>query len=104
MLRKKCAEVVLRALSSWEVEGSSSLVQCNILFVQIFHIVVFMKRIFVDPLLKLLPRSHSVLRRGRSGYEITSPRSHSLTLSIILMSTFCFVTINESCIFLVSNH
>ena len=82
MLRNKCAKVVLRAPSSWEVEGSSSLVQCNILFVQIFHIVFFMKRIFVDPLPKLLPRSHSVLHRGRSGYEITSLRSHSLTHSL----------------------
>ena len=79
MLRNKCAKVVLRVLSSWEVEGGSSLVQYKILFVQIFHIVFFMKRIFVYPLPKLVRRSHSVLRHGRSGYEIISLRSHSLS-------------------------
>ena len=50
-----------------------------------------MKHIFVDPPPKFVPRSHSVLRRGRSGYEITSlPSSHSL--SQLLIYTFCFIT------------
>ena len=86
MLRNKCAKFVFRAQwlvtvsSSWQVVGDSSLVQCKTRFVQIFHIFFFMEHIFCDPPLKLVPRSHSVLRRGRSGYEISSPFSltHSL--------------------------
>ena len=86
MLRNKCAKFVFRAQwlvtvgSSWEVVGDSSLVQCKTRFVQIFHIFFFMEHIFVDPHPKLVPRSRSVLRRGRSGYEIMSPFSltHSL--------------------------
>ena len=88
MWRNKCAKFVFRAQwlvtvgSSWEVVGDSSLVQCKTRFVQIFHIFFFMEHIFVDPSPKLVPRSRSVLRRGRSGYEITS--TFSLThLSII---------------------
>ena len=57
----------------------SSLVQCKTRFVQIFHIFFLMKHIFVDPLPNLVPRSHSVLRCGRSGYDITYPLlTHSL--------------------------
>ena len=86
ILRNKCAKFVFRAQwlvtvgSSWEVVGDSSLVQYKTRFVQIFHIFFFMEHIFVDPPPKLVPRSRSVLRRGRSGYEITSPFSltHSL--------------------------
>ena len=86
MLRKKCAKFVFRAQwlvtvgSSWEVVGDRLLVQCKTRFVQIFHIFFFMEHIFGDPPLKLVPRSRSVLRRGRSGYEITCPFSltHSL--------------------------
>ena len=59
-----------------------------------------MKHFLVDPGPILVPRSHSVLRLGRSGYEITSP--FSLTLSIIYeYLLFCH---SENCIVLVSNH
>ena len=86
MLRNKCAKFVFRAQwlvtvgSSWEVVGDRLLVQCKTRFVQIFHIFFFMEHIFGDPPIKLVPRSRSVLRRGRSGYEITCPFSltHSL--------------------------
>ena len=85
MLRNKYAKVVLRAQwfstvkGSWEVVGDSSLVQYKTRFGQIFHIVFFMKHIFVDPTPNLAPRSRSVLRRGRSGYKITYPLlAHSL--------------------------
>ena len=86
ILRNKCAKFVFRAQwlvtvgSSWEVVGDSSLVQCKTRFVQIFYVFFFIEHIFVDPPPKLVPRSRSVLRRGRSGYEITSPFSltHSL--------------------------
>ena len=66
--------------SSWQVVGGSSLVQYKTRFVQIFHIFFFVEHIFVDPPPKLVPRSRSVLRRGRSGYEIMFPFSltHSL--------------------------
>ena len=49
MSRNKCVKVVLRAQwlvtveGSWETVGDSSLVQCKICFVQIFHIFFFMK-------------------------------------------------------------
>ena len=98
MLRNKCAKVVLRAQwfvtveGSWEVVGDSSLVQYKTRFGQIFHIVFFMKHIFFDP--PLAPRSRPVLRRGRSGYEITSLPSHSL--SQLFMNTFCFVTMRAA--------
>ena len=86
ILRNKCAKFVFRAQwlvtvgSSWEVVGDSSLVQCKTRFVQIFYVFFFIEHIFVDPPPKLVPRSRSVLCRGRSGYEITSPFSltHSL--------------------------
>ena len=58
--------------SSWEVVGDSSLVQCKTSYFQIFHMFFFMRQIFVDPPPKLVPRSRSVLRRGRFGYKITS--------------------------------
>ena len=97
MWRNKCVKVVLRAQwlvtveGSWEVVGDSSLVQCKTRFVQIFHIFFFMKQIFVDPPPKLVPRSRSFLRRGRFGYKITSPPSHSLSQLFIYI--FCFVTV-----------
>ena len=89
MLRNKCAKFVFRAQwlvtvgSSWEVVGDSSLVQCKTRFVQIFHIFFFMKHIFGDPPPKLVLRSRSVLRRGRSGYEITSPFSFTHSLNYL---------------------
>ena len=46
-----------------------------------------MKHIFVDPPPKFVSRSHAVLRRGRSGYEITS-LSSSHSLSQLLIYTF----------------
>ena len=105
MLRNKCAKFVFRAQwlvtvgSSWEVVGDSSLVQYKTRFVQIFHIFFFMEHIFVDPPPKLVPRSRPVLRRGRSGYEITLRLpSHSLTLSLsqLFMNTLRFVTIKAA--------
>ena len=96
MLKNKCVIVVLRAQwlvtieGSWEKVGDSSLVQCKTRFGQIFHIFFSMKQIFVDPSPKLVTRSCSVLRRGRFGYKITSPPSHSL--SQLFMNTFCFIT------------
>ena len=98
MLRNKRAKVVLRAQwfvtveGSWEVVGDSSLVQYKTRFGQIFHIVFFMKHIFFDP--PLPPRSRPVLRRGRSGYEITSLPSHSL--SQLFINIFCFVTMRAA--------
>ena len=59
--------------------------QCKTHLVHIFHIFFFVNHIFVYPLPNLVPRSHSVLRRGGSGYEITSLPSHSL--SQLLMDT-----------------
>ena len=100
MLRNKCAKFVFRAQwlvtvgSSWEVVGDSSLVQCKTRFAQIFHIFFFTTHIFVDPPSKLVPRSRSVLRRGRFGYNITSPPSHSL--SQFVMNTFCFITMRAA--------
>ena len=79
--------------SSWEVVGDSSLVQYKTRFVQIFHIFFFMEHIFVDPPPKLVPRSRSVLRRGRSGYEITSP--FSLTLDRKTVCIFSYSSTRE---------
>ena len=87
--------------------------QCKTRFVQIFHIFFFMKHIFVDSPSKLVRRSHSVLRRGRSGYENTGVYEHGITtitrlpLSRLTHSLnysyeyllFCY---NYSCIVLVS--
>ena len=95
MLRNKCAKFVFRAQwlvtvgSSWEVVGGSSLVQCKTRFLQIFHTFFFMKHIFVDPPNKLVPRSRSVLRRGRSGYEITSPFSLTHSLNYLWIPFVC---------------
>ena len=106
MLRNKCVKVVLRA--QWLVTIEGSPVQCKTRFVQIFHIFFFMKYIFVDSPSNLVPRSHSVLRRGRSGYENTGVYKHGITtitrlplslltrFSIILMNTFCFVIIRAA--------
>ena len=100
MLRNKCVKVVLRAQwlvtveGSWEKVGDSSLVQCKTRFVQIFHMFFFMKQIFVDPPPKFVPRSRSVLRRGRFGNKITSPHSHSL--SQLFINIFCFVTMRAA--------
>ena len=69
MLRNKCVKVVLRA--HWLVTIEGSLEQCKTRFVQIFHIFFFMKH--------LVPRSHSFLRRGRSGYENTGVYEHGIT-------------------------
>ena len=77
MLRNKCVKVVLRV--QWLVTIEGSLVQCKTRFVQIFHIFFFMKHIFVDSPSKLVRRSHSVLRRGRSGYENTDVYEHGIT-------------------------
>ena len=54
-----------------------------------------MKHIFVDPPPKFVSRSHAVLRRGRSGYEITS-LSSSHSLSQLLIYTFCFITMRAA--------
>ena len=95
MLRNKCAKFVFRAQwlvtvgSSWEVVGGSSLVQCKTRFLQIFHTFFFMEHIFVDPPHKLVPRSRSVLRRGRSGYEITSPFSLTHSLNYLWIPFVC---------------
>ena len=103
MFRRKCAKVVFRVQwlvtvgSSWEVVGDSSLVQCKTRFVQIFHIFFFMKQIFVDPPPKFVPRSRSVLRRGRFGYKITTTPSHSP--SQLFTNTFCFIAM-EAALFL----
>ena len=67
------AQWLVTVEGSWEKVGDSSLVQCKTRFVQIFHIFFLMKHIFVDPLPNLVPRSYSVLRRGRSGYDNTYP-------------------------------
>ena len=102
MLRNKCAKLVFRAQwlvtvgGSWEVVGDGSVVQCKTHFVQIFHIFFFMEHIFGDPPLKLVPRFRSVLRRGRSGYEIMSPFSLTHSLSQLFMNTLCFVTIKAA--------
>ena len=77
MLRNKCVKVVLRA--QWLVTIEGSLVQCKTRFVQIFHIFFFMKHIFVDSPSKLVRRSHSVLRRGRFGYENIGVYEHGIT-------------------------
>ena len=77
------ARWLLTVEGSWEKVGDSSVVQCKTRFGQIFHIFFFVKHIFVDPLPNRVPRSHCVLRRGSSGYEITSLPSHSISLSII---------------------
>ena len=67
----------------------------SLYIVQIFHIFFFMKHIFVDPPPQFVHRFHSVLRRGRSGYEITSlPSSHSF--SQLLIYTFCFITMRAA--------
>ena len=77
------ARWLLTVEGSWEKVGDSSVVQCKTRFGQIFHIFFFVKHIFVDPLPNRVPRSRCVLRRGSSGYEITSLPSHSISLSII---------------------
>ena len=51
---------------------------------------------FGDPPLKLVPRFRSVLRRGRSGYEIKSSFSLTHSLSQLFMNTLCFVTIKAA--------
>ena len=84
------AQWLVTVEDSWEKVVDSSLVQCKTRFVQTFHIFFFKKQIFVDPPHKLVPRSRSVLCRGRSGYKINSLPYHSL--SQLFMNTFCFIT------------
>ena len=104
MLRNKCAKfeftaqglVTVGVFGKWWVTAHLCNARRKTRFVQIFHIFFFMEHIFVDPPLKLIPRSHSVLRRWRSGYEISSPFSLTHSLSQLFMNTFCFVTIKAA--------
>ena len=85
MLRNKCAKVVLRAQWLVTVEGSlgksGGQLICamqDTLCSNIPHLFLYQAHFF-NPPPSLVPRSRSVLRRGRSGYKITYPLlTHSL--------------------------